>query len=109
MSPEEIGAFVASVLMGAGGVIATQKLHAKLQPSSSNNADEKASAMLAVVERIEGKIDRLGGTIRGVQVDIEAISEEQRRHGHDLSRLNKGYLELGVRVEALERRSQFPT
>ena len=107
MSPEEIGAFVASVLMGAGGVIATQKLHAKLQPQSG--AEEAASAMLAVVERIEAKVDRIGGTMRGVKVDVEALTEEHQRMGHDVSRLSKGFVDLGGRVEALERRSLPPT
>jgi hypothetical protein len=107
MSPEEIGAFVAAVITGAGGLFATQKLHAKLQPPSGN--EENSSAMLAVVERIEGKIDRLSGAVRGVKVDVEELSVEQQRQGHEINRLSTGFREVVGRVEALERRSLPPT
>tara|TARA_R110000868_G_scaffold377060_1_gene642300 strand:+ start:136 stop:465 length:330 start_codon:yes stop_codon:yes gene_type:complete len=109
MSPEEIGAFVAAVITGAGGLLATQKLHAKLQPSPSSEAEEQASAMLAVVERIEGKIDRLGAAVRGLKIEVDSAAEELQRHCHEISRLNSGFREVAGRVEALERKSIFPT
>jgi predicted nuclease with TOPRIM domain len=112
MSPEEIkavGEFIGSLLLGAGGVIATQRLHAKLQPAPSSAGTENSSATLEVVERIEGKVDRIATAVRGVKVEVEALAESDQRHGHEINRLSTGFREVVGRVEALERKTIIPS
>lgn len=111
MSPEDwksVGETLMLILAGAGGLFTTQKIHSRLQPSPPSMAEENGSAMLAAVDRIEGKIDKLGGSVRGIKGTVEALEDESQRQGHEISRLSSGFREVVGRVEVLESRITRP-
>lgn len=106
MAPEvwkAVGEAITYIVLGAGGLFAAQRVQSRI---GSPDPDHEAES--AVLERIEAKLDRMAGSLRGIKVEVDDLSEDVQRQRGELTRLASNFRDVAGRVEVLESRMTRP-
>lgn len=118
MSPENwknVWEYVSYAAIAIASIFTTLKVQSGRQGVSSHIPEESASAILAAVEQLGEKIDRMNGAARLANVRVDGIAEDQQRQGQEISRLSNNMRDINSelrdvtgRVVALESRMPRP-
>lgn len=97
MGPDDlksIGVAIGMILSGAGGVIATQKLQKKVAGAPSNASEDTGSAILAEMQLLNEKMDRVESghdvmkvRVKGLHQDVREVRMTQERISEELGQV----------------------
>jgi len=114
VGPEDwrsVGLALALIISGAGGAAATVGIQRKklVVGAPPREPDETGSAVLAGMDAMNEKMERLLQNQQGIKLELGGLREDVDRHNFVIGRLSRSQAELSGRIDGIQERGSRPT